>query len=439
MKLIVNEHTVEIEKTPVNEKEIDITMCQFEFAEPITPEYVKEAYFTYKDETYKQIIVNDECAIPYEVLQEKGTVEIGVVAYLVQGEEEIKRYNPTPAYFDTWLGSLKEDAENSQPITPSEMEQFEQALQSGLTELDDALDDLQDKVDSGYFKGDKGDKGDTGEQGPQGIQGIQGEKGEKGDTGLTGPQGPQGIQGEKGETGNTGATGPKGDKGDKGDTGETGQAGRDGYVQYTAGDNITIENNVISATGGDLSNYYTKSETDAEILGANIKGLHILNPSNNYMEHTYFIFFTGVGRPNWGSPILYPSLVPIMNDYIEHFNTNASYNMITIYVHDAMSNYRMVSRIENWSSSNNHPTSMTTYDTYSGGYSRYVIYPTYTDGVCTSVTTRDSIYYATSNNFPLLKNNTDAYTPTQQSHPATKGYVDDAIASAITNTLGGEY
>lgn len=31
----------------------------------------------------------------------------------------------------------------------------------------------------------------------------------------------------------------------------------------TAGENITIENNVISAKGGDLSNYYTKSEIDA--------------------------------------------------------------------------------------------------------------------------------------------------------------------------------
>lgn len=32
--------------------------------------------------------------------------------------------------------------------------------------------------------------------------------------------------------------------------GVDGQPGRDGYVQYTAGENITIENNVISATGG---------------------------------------------------------------------------------------------------------------------------------------------------------------------------------------------
>lgn len=136
MKLIVNPHKIELEKTPVNEKEIDITMCEFEFSEEITEDYVKEAYFTLKGNTYKQIIVNNQCSIPYEVLTTSGTVEIGVVAYLVENEEEIKRYNPSPAYFDTWVGSLKDNAENSQEITPSEMEQFEQALNDGLAEAE---------------------------------------------------------------------------------------------------------------------------------------------------------------------------------------------------------------------------------------------------------------------------------------------------------------
>ena len=48
MKLIVNPHKIELEKTPVNEKEIDITMCEFEFSDEITEDYVKEAYFTLK-------------------------------------------------------------------------------------------------------------------------------------------------------------------------------------------------------------------------------------------------------------------------------------------------------------------------------------------------------------------------------------------------------
>lgn len=39
----------------------------------------------------------------------------------------------------------------------------------------------------------------------------------------------------------------------------------------------------------------------------------------------------------------------------------------------------------------------------------------------------------------LHKNNTTAFTPTEDYNPATKKYVDDAIVSAITNTLGGVY
>lgn len=58
---------------------------------------------------------------------------------------------------------------------------------------------------------------------------------------LSGELLPRGPKGDKGE---------KGDKGDKGDTGAKGADGKDGAIQYEAGENITIEGNVISATGG---------------------------------------------------------------------------------------------------------------------------------------------------------------------------------------------
>ena len=135
MKIKVNPHKLEIEKSPVNEKEINITKCEFEFSEEITNDYVKEAYFTYKNNTYKQIITNDQCDIPSEVLEEKGQIEIGVVAFLVENEEEIKRYNPSPVYITTWEGSLK-DAENTEPITPTDKEQMEQAIQDMEVKID---------------------------------------------------------------------------------------------------------------------------------------------------------------------------------------------------------------------------------------------------------------------------------------------------------------
>lgn len=125
MKIRVNEHKCEILKTPVNEKELNVTVCEFEFADNITDDYVKEAYFTFKGTTYKKIIINNKCDIPPEVLTEKGQVELGVVAYIVENGDELKRYNPSPVFFDTWTGSLKDEIENTEPVTPTDLEQIQ--------------------------------------------------------------------------------------------------------------------------------------------------------------------------------------------------------------------------------------------------------------------------------------------------------------------------
>lgn len=134
----VGEHKLEIVKSPVNELEVNITKVQFEFPSSMDG-LVKEAYFTLGEHTYKQIINHNECDIPNEVLVKKGDIELGVVAFEVQEEETLKRYNPSPCHFNTWIGSLKE-ADNTEPITPSEMEQFETQLQQGLDSIDEAID-----------------------------------------------------------------------------------------------------------------------------------------------------------------------------------------------------------------------------------------------------------------------------------------------------------
>lgn len=481
MKLIVNPHKIElIQEEAVNEKEIDISKCEFEFDEEITEDYVKEAYFTLGDETYKQVITNNQCSFPQEVLVRPATIELGVVAYLVEDEAEIKRYNPTPVYFKTDLGSLKQ-AENSQPITPSEMEQYEQALQDGLEEVNSKLGDIDEailetsnlnitatKTNNVTYVSLTDKEGTTntveildGEPGTPGAPGQDGTTPTIGDNGnwyIGSTDTGKPSRGATGQTGQTGATGPAGRDGvdgisptatvtksgstatitvtDKNGTttttvsdGTNGTNGRDGYVQYTAGDNITIENNVISASGGDLSNYYTKSETDAKINS--IKGIHLLNPYNNYMMHTYFLDFFASGQVTWSSALMTPYLVAIMNDYIDNFNEDADYNMITVYVNDGIGNNRFVSRIENWSKTNKRPSYMSTYDTYLGYYMRSNISLTYTDGRCTSASASILNYPATNNYYPLLKGNTYEYTPTSDYNPATKKYVDNNKGQTI--------
>lgn len=72
------------------------------------------------------------------------------------------------------------------------------------------------------------------------------------------------------------------------------------------------------------------------------------------------------------------------------------------------------------------------------GYS-LIINGTWNNNVfsCSSAAVRSGRLYLL-NQF-LTTNNTNSYTPTQDYNPASKKYVDDSIASAITNTLEGSY
>lgn len=77
--------------------------------------------------------------------------------------------------------------------------------------------------------------------------------------GPVGPMGPAGAQGPKGDKGDQGFQGIQGVKGDKGDAGPQGLQG----IQGPAGkDGVTQ----------DLSNYYTKTETDNAIANASLGG-----------------------------------------------------------------------------------------------------------------------------------------------------------------------
>lgn len=274
MKILVKPHTIDIQSNPVNELEINVTKCFFEFSEEITDEYVKEAYFTLGDgDTYKKIIVNDECDIPSEVLVKPGTIEVGVVAYLVEDEQTIKRYNPKPGYFTSWEGSLKE-AENSQEITPSEMEQYEQALQEGLNQVENVDIDAE-QTESGatvtitnrnavektvtILNGQDGEKGADGKDGKDGKDGINGQDGITptignngnwylGDTDTGKPS--RGIQGE---------TGPAGADGRDGIDGQNGTNGVDGYSPTAT---VTKSGNTATITITDKNGTTTTTVSD---------------------------------------------------------------------------------------------------------------------------------------------------------------------------------
>ena len=187
MEIKITQNEVKINKDILNDGEYNIHKCQFDFDEEYNG-LVQKAVFSLNDgSSYLETIVNNECNIPIEVLEE-GVLKIGVYAYETNNDELVLRYSPSPDIIHVFDGSYVKDAQNSEGGTPTEYEQLESIVTNELNEMNALADDLEEKVESGYFKGPKGDTGATGPQGPQGPQGEQG------------PRGPQGPQGEKGDT-----------------------------------------------------------------------------------------------------------------------------------------------------------------------------------------------------------------------------------------------
>jgi len=115
MQIIVKPHSLELNKTiDVNSGEYNIQECNFTFSS----EYdglTKMAIFSNEDNSFTAMINNGSCIIPSEILQNEGTIGLGVYGYLVQGDNLIKRYSPKPVFFNVELGSYQLAQESQDP------------------------------------------------------------------------------------------------------------------------------------------------------------------------------------------------------------------------------------------------------------------------------------------------------------------------------------
>lgn len=145
MQIKVTQNEVKINKDILNDGEYNIHKCQFNFDEEYNG-LVQKAVFTLNDGTsYLETIVNNECNIPIEVLEE-GVLKIGVYAYETNNDELVLRYSPSPDIIHVFDGSYVKDAQNSEGGTPSEYEQLESRVNTALNEIDEALDDVETAV-----------------------------------------------------------------------------------------------------------------------------------------------------------------------------------------------------------------------------------------------------------------------------------------------------
>ena len=134
MKIIVTPHTITLNKTEiVNEGEYNINICEFELSE----EYIgltNMAIFTNGASTFKTMIVDNQCIIPYEVLEQEGTLMVGVYGYECDGDNLVKRYSPTPVAFYIEKGSYTLAQEGEQP-SPSVIEQMQHEIEKNTNDI----------------------------------------------------------------------------------------------------------------------------------------------------------------------------------------------------------------------------------------------------------------------------------------------------------------
>ena len=186
MKITVTKDNVKIEEFDVvHEGEHRVNKCSFSFSEEFTEELVKKAIFTSQNSSIEVTIIDNECDIPTEILKARNIVLLGVYAYKVVDDKLDLRYSPSPDAFKVNSGSYIEVASESEEITPSQFEQYMQALNDGLNKVEESLkkmdeatssatqlvDKIEQKLENGDFIGPEGSEG------PQGVPGANGKDG----------------------------------------------------------------------------------------------------------------------------------------------------------------------------------------------------------------------------------------------------------------------
>lgn len=133
MNVKVGTHTITIDvTTDINAGEYNVTPVHFEFSE----EYdglTKMAVFTSCGTSVKTSILNNQCTIPFEVLEQPGIVSLGVYGYETENEELELRYSPKSQNFNVKIGSYREGNDPDLP-EPSEWEQVLELINEAIEE-----------------------------------------------------------------------------------------------------------------------------------------------------------------------------------------------------------------------------------------------------------------------------------------------------------------
>lgn len=234
--------------------------------------HIKTARFIQSGKYVEQILENDRCLIPVEVLKH-GYLKVGVyTAEMTTTQCEvfikpsIKQDNgvtapPTPDVYSQIISMIE-----NMEVSGVTDEQIEKAVTKYLSEhpIETLTESDVQRIVAEYvaahkeeFKGDKGDKGDTGRDGLDGLDGANGADGKSAydiavDNGFVGTE----VEWLASLHGKNGKDGQNGTDGKDGATGEDGYTPQKGIDYWTSADIAEIHSYINSQIGGVLNGSY---------------------------------------------------------------------------------------------------------------------------------------------------------------------------------------
>ncbi len=266
VKVESNKVSIISETVPITTNSLNTIKCVFDLPQ----EYERlscVAVFTCIDKVYKQMLVDNECVIPKDVLNFGGYVKIGVYAF----KEEELIYSPEPTSFKVVIGSYTdeesdEEVETTQTAFDKMIEKTNELflkIEQANEDLDTKIEEINNKLEVGGGNGIDGfspmitEKVNTNEEyvleitNKEGIFETPNLKGRNGTDGVDRLNGKDGVNGKDGTNGLDGQDGFSPNITVKKDTDEE-------YILEITNKNGTFEtSNLIGKNGKDGINGYT--------------------------------------------------------------------------------------------------------------------------------------------------------------------------------------
>ena len=133
----------------LNKGEYNVTKCRFVFTNDYN-NLVKKAVFFVNDSAVElSLDSNNECFVPNEALTYRGNIAIGAFGLISSNNVLEKVYSPDPVSKEVIDGSYTTDTTNTVPLTPTDKEQIESAIQTNENNIEILDENKVDKVE-GY-------------------------------------------------------------------------------------------------------------------------------------------------------------------------------------------------------------------------------------------------------------------------------------------------